>query len=164
MNTTTKSLVSLCTVGIFALLGAGTSGSDNGAPGTSSSSSESPPATTPAKLTYTDASCRELSEKFGPSSKLSDLQKEELWKKYQGKAFKWNLEVTEVSSDTFGGYTVQFKCAPKSPSMIQDIQVKYDDSAKGVVMGMNKGETYEVNGVLAMSSTLLGMTADAIVE
>lgn len=132
----------------------------------------SPPASTGGSATparakkdepsFVSESCLDLSTKFGPSSKLSDLQKEEMWPRYKGKAFKWRLQVVEVSSDMFGGYTVQFKCAPQSPSLIQDVQVKYGDKAKSFVVGLTKGSTYEITGVLGMSSTLLGMTADAL--
>lgn len=112
--------------------------------------------------TYISASCLELATSFGPQSKLSDLQKEELWPQYRGKFFKWQLEVTEVSSDTFGGYTVQFKCSPKSPSFIQDIQLEYEDDAKSFVMGLQKKGSYEITGKLGSTSTLLGMTGDGV--
>ncbi len=106
--------------------------------------------------------CYQLSHKFGASSSLSDLQKEELWKDYQGRTFEWSLEVTEVSSDLFGGFTVQYKCSPKSSSFIQDIQIKYPDSRKQYVMQFSKGRSYTVKGRLGMSSALLGMTADDV--
>jgi hypothetical protein len=97
---------------------------------------------------------------FGPQSNLSDLQKDELWKNYKGKAFKWPLRVTEVSSDAFGGYTVQYKCGVNSPSFIQDIQLKYDESRKPFVIQLRKGQVYEIGGVLNSQSTLLGMSGD----
>lgn len=155
-------LSSLAVLAAFSIIAAGTTGSDT----STSSNSEEPAsgsgAAAPAERTYVTESCSELSEKFGPSSKLSDLQKEELWKQYKGKAFKWDLKVTEVSSDVLGGFTVQFKCAPESPSLIQDIQIKYPKEAKSTVMGLMKDETYSVEGVLKYSGSLLGMTADAL--
>lgn len=119
-------------------------------------------APTKQEPTFISETCLELSKKFGAGSNLSDLQKEEMWPDYKGKAFKWKLEVVEVSSDTFGGYTVQFKCAPQSPSLIQDIQLKYEDDAKPVVLQLTKGSVYEVKGTLKNSSTLLGLTGDAL--
>jgi hypothetical protein len=112
--------------------------------------------------TYISDSCLKLSKTFGSSSKLSDLQKEELWKQYKGKAFQWDLQITEVSSAMLGGYTVQAKCAPESPSLIQDVQLSYDSSNKALVMQLQKGEVYKLKGTLDMSSSLLGMTADGI--
>jgi len=114
-----------------------------------------------AAPTYVSESCFELATKFGAQSKRSDLQKDNLWPSYKGKHFKWNLQVTEVSSDMFGGYTVQFKCSPKSNSFVQDIQLKYPSSAKVRVSAFVKGATYEVSGVLKRTSTLLGFTGDS---
>lgn len=105
-------------------------------------------------------SCLSVSTKFGTSSKLSDLQKDEMWSAYKGKAFAWNLEIVEVRAGVFGGYTVQAKCAPKSPSLIQDIQLSYDADAKPFVMSLQKGSTYEIRGVLTSTSTLFGLGAD----
>jgi|GEM_PF-3013528 len=131
-----------------------------GATATRTAVTAAPPAK--AKLVFLTETCSEMSRQFGPQSKLSDLQKEELWKQYRGKAFKWSLKVTEVSSDLLGGFTVQYKCGVDSPSLIQDVQVKYEDSRKSAVMGLMKGSTYEIKGRLKMSSSLLGMTADDI--
>jgi hypothetical protein len=139
--------------------------------GSSSSSSYVPPtpvvttpslqraAETPAAAAVTE-SCAALSQQFGPSSKLSDLQKDELWKNYAGKRFSWQLKITEVSSGVLGGYTVQAKCSPKSPSLIQDIMISYDGDAKSFVLGLQKDETYTLSGVLGRSSTLLGLSAE----
>lgn len=159
MNTTVRTLASLAVLAAFSIIAAGTADSSK-----DSGSSSGPSPAKPKTYEYVTESCSELSKRFGPQSKLSDLQKEEQWKAYKGKAFKWNLQVTEVSSDTFGGYSVQFKCANDSPSFIQDVQVKYEDEHKNVVMQMNKDEVYQVEGELKMSMTLLGMTADAIVR
>jgi hypothetical protein len=108
-------------------------------------------------------SCLELSQRFGTTSKLSDLQKEELWKDYEGKSFTWQLRITEVSAGLLGGFTVQAKCAPKSPSLIQDIQLSFDDDAKPYVMKLQKDEVYSMSGTLKHSSTLLGLTAEGVV-
>jgi hypothetical protein len=111
---------------------------------------------------YIKESCSQLSRLFGPESRLSDLQKEEAWKQYEGKEFSWDLQVVEVSSGMLGGYTVQFKCGRNSPSFIQDIQLSYPSRAKAMVMQLEKGAVYQVKGKLKHSSTLLGMTADPI--
>lgn len=114
-------------------------------------------ATPPVFLTE---SCAQVADLFGVNSKLSDLQKDERWPAYNGKAFKWKLQVTEVSADTFGGYTVQYKCARGSKSFIQDIQIKYGAERKGLVIQMEKDGVYEIQGVLTGTMTLLGLVAD----
>jgi len=107
-------------------------------------------------------SCLQLAQKFGVQSKLSDLQKEELWKSYAGKSFAWSLKITEVSSGILGGFSVQATCAPNSPSMIQDVIISYDSDAKSFVMGLEKDNTYTLKGVLKHSSSMLGVTADGV--
>ncbi|MCA9625210.1 MAG: hypothetical protein KC731_39580, partial [Myxococcales bacterium] len=120
------------------------------------------PSPSSVPVSFLKDSCKDLALNFGPQSKLSDLQKEQQWPQYKGKYFKWRLQVVEVSSDTFGGYTVQFKCSPTSPSLIQDIQLKYEDGAKSFVSGLQKGASYDIRGKLNTTSTLLGMTGDGL--
>jgi hypothetical protein len=117
---------------------------------------------TEAPLVYVTEPCLKLATTFGTDSKLSDLQKEELWKQYEGKAFQWDLEITEVSSGVLSGFQVQAKCAPESPSLIQDVQISYDGDAKPLVMQLQKGKVYKLKGKLTHSSSLLGMGADGI--
>jgi hypothetical protein len=119
--------------------------------------------TAPAKPAFEPIAegCRQVADKFDASSKLSDLQKESLWEQYKGKQFEWKLRVVEVSSNMFGGYSVQFKCVP-SRSLIQDVQISYPDSAREHVMQLEKDGVYVVRGKLKISSTLLGLSAEAI--
>lgn len=154
---------------IAAVAGAGKSSSSSTAstyrPSSSPASTaaaERAAATAPAAAEVISDSCLALATKFGTSSKLSDLQKDELWKAYQGKSFEWKLKITEVSAGTFGGYSVQAKCSPQSPSLIQDVQISYDSDAKSFVMGLSKDEVYTLKGVLKHSSTLLGVMADGM--
>jgi len=125
--------------------------------GSTSASTDVDSAPVPATVTE---SCLKLSSTFGSSSKLSDLQKDELWKSYKGKRFAWPLQITEVSAGTFGGYSVQAKCSPESPSLIQDVHISYGKEAKDFVMGLEKGATYTLKGTLTRQSSLLGLSAD----
>jgi zinc ribbon protein len=150
-------IISLAVIGVLLLLAKlGSNPPDNQ---TSSQTGQENAGAEKSKQVVSE-SCDELSRMFGPQSNLSDLQKDELWKNYKGKAFKWPLRVTEVSSDAFGGYTVQYKCGVNSPSFIQDIQLKYDESRKPFVIQLRKGQVYEIGGVLNSQSTLLGMSGD----
>ena len=121
-----------------------------------------PQATAEAPLTYIKESCLKLANTFGTASKLSELQKEELWKQYKDENFQWDLEITVVSSGMLSGFHVQAKCSPESPSMIQDIQISYSSDAKSLVMQLQKGSVYKLRGKLTHTSTLLGMGADGI--
>ena len=107
-------------------------------------------------------SCLKVSNIFGASSKLSDLQKDELWKDYKDKTFNWKLSVTEVSNKTFGdGFTVQYKCEG-SNSFIQDVVVNYPSSAKQAVLGLEKGAVYSVQGTLTNYSSLFGLSSETL--
>lgn len=115
-----------------------------------------------ATATPVSESCLALSTKFGTESKLSDLQKDELWKGYDGRSFAWDLKITEVSAGLLSGFTVQAKCSPRSSSLIQDIQISYGPEAKSFVMSLEKDSVYKLKGVLNHQSSLLGLTADGI--
>jgi hypothetical protein len=117
-------------------------------------------AAAPQQMAFITESCDQVSRAISAGSPLSDLQKDEFWKRFDGRAFRWELLVTEVSSDMLGGYTVQYKCARNSPSLVQDIQIKYPDSQREFVLSLQKGAAYRVSGILRSQSTLLGMTAD----
>jgi len=119
-----------------------------------SESQEADPEPQKPQRQFVDIDCNELVSKFGPSSDLSDLQKEEAWKKYTGKAVRYNLTVVEVSEATFGGFQVQAKC-PGSDSLVQDMAVEYPDKYREFVIELKKGSTYELTGTL---DTYTGMT------
>jgi hypothetical protein len=131
-------------------------------PASASGNPASAPAQQAAASPPIKESCAELAKSFGPGSKLSDLQKDELWKTFQGREFSWDLQVTEVSAGAFGGITVQFKCARNSPSLIQDLQMEFPDEAKSEALKLEKDHAYKVRGRLKHTSTLLGMTAEPL--
>jgi hypothetical protein len=118
-------------------------------------------ATAPA-VEYLKASCYEVAKKFGTSSTLTDLQKDNAWPSYDKHAFRWQLELVEVSQGLLGGFAVQWKCASRSDSLVSDLVMEYSDGAKATVARLQKGHVYEVDGKLTGTSTLLGLTADAL--
>lgn len=115
-----------------------------------------------AKANMLTESCLELSTKFGTSSRLSDLQKDQAWPSYTGRQFEWQPLITDVRAGTFGGYVVQAKCAPQSQSFVFDIQISYDSGAKDYVSQLDKGSVYSMKGTLTQTSTLLGLGADGV--
>ena len=101
--------------------------------------------------------CREVSNKFSAESKLSEIQQKEAWKAFEGKIFKWNLVVQEVS-ESGGGYNVDYKCT-NSDSIIKDVEVQYAASDKDLVLRLVKGKNYQVTGKLVEYS-VLALTAE----
>lgn len=132
------------------------------APSPVTNTDRAPQANTAPTVEAVSESCLALATKFGTESKLSDLQKDELWKAYAGKSFEWELKITEVSAGMLGGFSVQAKCSPSSPSLIQDVHLSYDGDAKSFVMGLQKDGKYKLKGVLKSQTTLLGLQADGI--
>lgn len=113
-------------------------------------------------VTYISDSCQKVSKLFGAESPLSSLQKEELWKEYKNKNFKWKLIVTDVSSELVGsGFTLQFKCQG-SQALIQDIQIDFPKEAKDRVLQMVKEESYVIEGKLKSYNSLVGLMSDAL--
>ena len=131
-------------------------------PGNNTTSQYQASSRAPSKEEPINESCETLSAYFDAESNLSDLQKEELFKKYKGKKFEWDLRVTDVRSATFGsGYTVQFKCK-NSRSFIQDVVIDFDKDAKSFAMSLQKNKVYQIKGQLSRQSTLLGLSAEAV--
>jgi hypothetical protein len=112
---------------------------------------------------WVNVSCKKMVERFGASSDLTDLQKEERWPKYEGRPFKWDLEIVDVSEETLGGYQVQAKCRG-STSFVQDVAISYDSDAKRYVLDLEKGAIYELTGELTTYSGFVGIMADGFIE
>ena len=107
---------------------------------------------------YVKENCQTLENMFGANSSLSELQQQEAWANYRGKAFKWKLQVTEVQEGLLDGYLVSFKCVP-SRSFISDVNMKFGKEAKAAVIKLQKGAVYEVKGILSDYSRLVGLQA-----
>ena len=114
------------------------------------------------ELSFVSESCSTLANAFGASSKMSDIQKKERWKAYSGKAFKWDLQVSEVSEAMLGsGYQVQFKCS-RSNSFISDVIMDFPKSSKSMVMNLQKGSLYTIKGKLEDYNSLIGLSAESL--
>jgi hypothetical protein len=106
------------------------------------------------------ATCSAVAKLFGPESKKSSAQMEQLWPEYKGKRFSWKVKITDVSSAAIGsGYSVQAKCLG-SESLIQDVQLEYGDEAKDFVLGLDRDSVHQLDGVLAAYSETFGLVAD----
>lgn len=88
---------------------------------------------------------------------LTDLQREEMWKKYEGKYIKWTFYVKNVDKDMFGTYTVLGNVEkPTEYTISSDVTVKFKDSEKEKLLQYNKGDLITVVGKLeSYSETFL---------
>ncbi len=105
--------------------------------------------------------CKNLVEKFGVASRYSDLQKKQNWEYYRGREFSWKLKVSEVSNQVVGdGYVVQFRCVP-SDSYVVDVLMTFPSRAGAKLSAMNKGDIYQVKGILRDYNAAFGLIAEA---
>lgn len=111
------------------------------------------------QIEYVKDGCKEVAKKFSSDSHLSELQKNEAWKIYEGKAFKWNLIVQEVE-ESGDGFRVDYKCT-NSDSIIKDVEVNYTAADKNLVLGLVKGKSYPVTGKF-IEFSVLAITAEKL--
>ena len=117
---------------------------------------------TPIEL-YEDT-CLHVAGIFGQENELTNLQKEERWKQYEGKVFRWDLKITEITSGFLSGFNVQAICNG-SESLIQDVMISYPNEAKDILMKVKVGSVVKVKGRLKHDGgELLGIMADGLLE
>lgn len=105
-------------------------------------------------------SCADVAKQWGLGSKLTELQKDDLWKRGQveGMHFKWKLKVMSVDS-TFGKLQAQLKCQ-NSKAFVSDMILGVED--KDLALKLVKDETYTVHGVLSDWGNLIGLQGSLI--
>lgn len=94
----------------------------------------------------------ELDQIYGIKSKKTDLQKDELWKKYQGQKVEWEGNVSSVG-ETLGSLQVQIKM--KSTTMISDVIVTLKKSEKSKAVEFSEGDKIRFQGILNSWGTLM---------
>lgn len=112
------------------------------------------------ELRYISDSCKDVAKNFGPSSKLTDLQKKAIWEQEQlkGVHFEWTLKVQSVDT-TFGQIKAQFKCKG-SRALVSDVILGVDDEK--LALQLVKGNNYKVHGTLSDWGNFLGLSGDLV--
>lgn len=109
----------------------------------------------PEAKQYVDISCSDFASQFGAKSDLSDLQKDEIFKDYDGKYVKWTGTVSSISS-TFGQLKMQVKCSPTT--LVSDAIISFDDSEKEALLQIKEGETVNFEAQLDSWGQLIPTT------
>ncbi len=107
---------------------------------------ENKPAPALAPVALPNVTFEEVSRKFGSHSGLSEAQKREEWKKYQGRCVEWAGELSYIGESFFRGLTLGFKHDPRT--LTYDVLVSAPDEARGAALRMKKGEHYSYRGTL----------------
>ncbi len=114
-----------------------------------------------AKVVQQDAapieniSFAELEDTYAINSKKTDIQKNEIWKNYQGKKVKWSGEVASIS-DTFGTLSLQVKIDPGT--MTSDVLVDLKPSQRDAALKLSQGSKVTFVGVLDSWGTIMPIT------
>ena len=107
------------------------------------------------KPTISDITFEEIEQLFGIKSKLTTLQKKELFKDYKGKWVEWTGQVRS-SSDSWGSLTMSFR--HQLSTWTSDVTVYFSKSAKNALMHLEKDKRVTYQGKLDDYGELLGHT------
>jgi len=111
-----------------------------------------------ANREYVDISCADFSQKFGMSSDLTNLQREELFKStYKNKYVDWSGEVAHIDN-SFGMLSVQIKCL--SSTFVSDAIVSFPESEKEKLLGLSEGQQIHFEARLENWGELLATSLD----
>ena len=102
-----------------------------------------------------DINFTELDEVYQAGSKYTDIQKEETWKKYDGKKVKWTGAIADIS-ETFG--TLQLKVKMKEDTFTFDLAINMKDDQKEKALKLNVGDSVVFTGILDEWGTIMPIT------
>lgn len=102
-----------------------------------------------------DITFEEIEQLFGVQSKLTTLQKKELFKNYKGKWVEWTGQVGS-SSDIWGSLTMSFRHQPST--LTSDVTVFFPKSAKNALLLLTEEQLVTYQGKLDDYGEFLGHT------
>jgi hypothetical protein len=83
---------------------------------------------------------------YNTRSNSTDMQKDALWKSFEGKTVAWQGTVAEVKEGTFGGLVLNIKM--NSETLTNDIALTLKESEKSKAMSLTKGKKISFVGEL----------------
>jgi len=108
-----------------------------------------------AALPVSDLAFESIDAVYKLESNYTDLQKEEEWKKYEGKKVKWSGEVSAIG-EMLGTTTLQVKMKPNT--FTSDLLIRLKDSEKDKALSFKEGDKVTFIGVLSEWGTLIPIT------
>lgn len=149
-NYISSSFALLCL--IFIALGCGSTNTNTTTPSgtpastTNSANGAKPGAATPAAPAVSDVKWADYDKVYNIKSNSTDMQKEALWKDFEGKYVSWQGTVSEVSDGTITGLTVNIKMNPDT--LTSDIILSLKDNQKEKMIALTKGKKISFTGRL----------------
>jgi hypothetical protein len=98
------------------------------------------------KETISPMKWSEYDNVYNTRSNSTDMQKDALWKNFEGKTVAWQGTVAEVREGTFGGLVLNIKM--NSETLTNDIALTLKESEKSEAMSLTKGKKISFVGKL----------------
>ena len=98
---------------------------------------------------YLDESLNSIYSKFSSKSSLTDLQKEEMWKEYNGKLIKSKVYVHSVDDVMLTGLVMLADLKPRSQyDVTPDLRILFKDEEKPSLLTVSEGDAIWIEGKL----------------
>ena len=147
-----KQAISFVVLALFVFLAFG---SVDDKKGTTSSSPSGALKIVKKEKVYIKEDCAAVAHVFGLSSKVTDLQKKEAWKEFEGKWVNWTAKVTSVD-ETFGTLQLQVKC--QRSTFISDAIVSFGDEWRSDLLNLRKGQKVNFEAQLEDYNAFIGIS------
>ena len=122
---------------------------------------EPPPAPAPSsqQAVVSNISFEEIDDQFRAGGPLTDLQKGELWKQYQGKCVEWRGELAYLDEGFLGGLSIGFK--HRRETFTYDVLVSAPRSERETLLTWQQGSSYVYRATLRSApGVILPLRAD----
>ena len=112
-----------------------------------------------AEPSASNVTFQQVNRLFAYDSELTDLQKEESWKKYRGLCIEWTGELTYLESGFFSGISIGMKHL--SRTLTYDVLIEAPSSQKDVLLSWRKGTRHTYRATLvSYGGAMLPILAD----
>jgi len=105
-----------------------------------------------ADVPISEINFSELDEIYQAGSTYTNIQKDENWKKYDGKKVKWTGTISEIS-ESFGNLNLQVKM--KETTFVSDLIITLKEDQKDKALKLSVGDTVTFIGILDEWGTIL---------
>lgn len=115
---------------------------------------------TKGKVKVSSITFKEVNDKFGVKSSLTDLQKDKEWAKYEGKCVEWRGELAHLDKKwLFSGFDIGFKHLPNT--FTYDVLLSAGKEAEAELLKLRQGTTYTYRATLeSYGGAIIPISAD----
>lgn len=125
-------------------------------PGGNTLATASEPSNAPRQ--YITGTCASIANGFSNNTRLTQLQREEAWRQFEGKWIRWEATVNLIDRSAFGGIQLQFKCSPNS--LMLDGHARFSETQLSKLMQFRQGDVIRFEGRLADWGQFTGISIE----